>query len=213
MITPVDRGSAHAPRAPRPAGVSVSWLDPDARMVRGLWLVWALAAPIGIALLVFGPRGFFPLFTPLWALLILWPLWHSARALWHVIADAPHQDWNGSYYAFDGRQIRVQVDAEHSLWFSAVDVLDALRIEGRNREPARLRLDAGRDGLRLLPGDRQLWFSEPGLLAWLSRRRAARCIAFGRWLEAEVVGPQRKRRQKLGTEEPRPGRATRGNSE
>ena len=212
MITPVDRGSANSSRAPQPAGVSVSWLDPDARMVRSLWLVWAFAAPIGIALLVFGPLELFPLFTPLWALLILWPLWRSARALWHVIADAPHQDWNGSYFEFDGHQIRIQVDPEHSLWFSASDILDALHIAGRNRDPSRIQLDAGRDGLRSLPGDRQLWFSEPGLLAWLSRRRAERCVAFGRWLDAEVVGPQRKRRRNLGTEEPRPGQATRSDS-
>ena len=35
---------------------------------------------------------------------------------------------------------------------------------------------AGRDGLQAVAGGRQLWFSELGLLAWLSRRRAERQI-------------------------------------
>lgn len=185
------------------AGLSAATADPDARLVQGGWLLWAVGAVIGVALLVFAPSGLFPLFTPLWAVLILWPLWRSSRALWRAISDAPHQDWNGSYYEYDGQQIRIHVDTEHALWFCADDVLNALHIQGRSRTPARIRLDAGRNGLQPLPGERRLWFSEPGLLAWLSRRRAERCIAFGRWLDAEVVGPQRKRKQIRGVEAPR----------
>lgn len=203
---PVNRSPSRDSPTGLTAGLSAATADPDARLVQGGWLLWAVGAPIGVALVVFAPSDFFPLFTPLWALLVLWPLWRGGRALWHAIVDAPHQDWNGSYYEFDGFQIRVQVDSEHALWVCAVDVFEAMRIEGRGRDPARVRLDAGRDGLQTLTGERLLWFSEPGLLAWLSRRRAKHHIAFARWLDAEVVGPQRKRRQKLGAQEPRPGK-------
>jgi hypothetical protein len=202
---PAHRSPAEAAPTALTAGLSVATANPDARGVRGGWLLWAVGAPIGVALLVLAPTEFFPLLTPLWAALILWPLWRGSRALWHATLDAPHQDWNGSYYEFDGHQIRVKVDSEHALWICAVDVFEAMRIEGRGRDPARVRLDAGRDGLQAVAGERLLWFSEPGLLAWLSRRRAERHVAFARWLDAEVVGPQRKRRQKLGAQEPRPG--------
>jgi hypothetical protein len=207
---PVDRSPAEASTTVLTVGLSVATADPDARVVRGGWLLWAVGAPIGIALMAFAPTEFFPLVTPLWAVLILWPLWRCTRAIWYAMVDAPHQDWNGSYYEFDGYPIRVQVDGEHALWVCAVDVFEAMRIEGRGRDPARVRLDAGRDGLQAVAGGRQLWFSELGLLAWLSRRRAERQIAFARWLDAEVIGPQRKRRQKLGAQEPRPGRSADG---
>lgn len=171
-------------------------------MVRGLWILWAIGAPVGVALLVFAPAVFLPLLTPLWALLLLWPLWRGARRLWRAIVDAPHQEWNGNYFEFDGRHIRVLVDDGHALWVCADDVFDALGITGRGRHPERVRLDAGRDGLSLLPGARLLWFSERGLLAWLARRRGERGIAFARWLDAEMLGPQRRRRRNLGADAP-----------
>lgn len=201
----VTRPSSETSSVSVVVAVSSVTADPDARFVRGLWLVWVLVAPLGIALLVYAPTVFMPLFAPLLALLLLWPLWRGGRALWRAIVDAPHQEWNGSYFEFDGRQIRIQVDGEHALWICAADVFDALAIEDRGRNPERVRLDAGRDGLQQLPGERLLWFSEPGLLAWLTQRRAERCVIFARWLDAEVVGPQRKRRQRLGIDEPRPG--------
>lgn len=187
--------------------------DPDARIVRGTWMLWGIGAPIGLALLFLAPESFFPLVTPLWALLLLWPLWRGGRALWYAIIEAPHQDWNGGYFEFDGRHVRVLVDESHALWVCAADVFDALGIEGRGRVPARVRLDAGRDGLHQLPGERLLWFSERGLLAWLARRRGGRSSDFARWLESEVLGPQRRRRLTIGAEAPplhNPGASTIG---
>lgn len=198
-MPPTDR------RPPTPPALLLGANDPDERFVRGLWALWTLFAPVGLVLAFFVPSEFLPLLAPLWAVLILWPLWRSSRALWKAIVEAPHQDWNGGYFEFDGRQIRIQVDDAHALWICAPDVFDALAIEGRGRDPERVRLDAGRDGLQQLPGERLMWFSEPGLLAWLTRRRAERCVTFARWLDAEVVGPQRKRRQLLGIDEPHPG--------
>ncbi len=182
--------------------------DPDTRIVHGIWMLWGVGVPIALSLLFLAPERFFPLVTPLWALLLLWPLWRGGRRLWCAIIAAPHQDWNGGYFEFDGRQVRVLVDESHALWVCAADVFDALGIDGRGRVPARVRLDAGRDGLQQLPGERLLWFSERGLLAWLARRRSRRSSDFVRWLESEVLGPQRRQRRKVGADEPGPPAAS-----
>lgn len=129
----------------------------------------------------------------LWA---LWPIYRGARALWHLMQDAPYIDWNGSYYEFDGRQMRVLFDAD-AIFVVAADVFDALDVHGHGADASRVRAVAGRDGLVRLPGRREIVFTERGLAAWLERRTDTRSVGFRRWLELEVLAPHRRRRERL----------------
>lgn len=174
--------------------------DPGPKVLRWGWFLWATWAIVGTGLLGENRAGSgvalgLVLSAPFWALWAFWPLYRG-WALW--VRWAPHsrwRDWHGSYYEFDGRQIRVLFD-DDALWFAAEDVFDALRIEGRQRDPERGRLVAGRDGLAQRPDSGLLVFSEAGLRAWLERRTDADALKFRRWVEAQVIEPYRRRRER-----------------
>ena len=168
-------------------------LDPDARSVKAGWIAWGVAALAFIAVLSVTPRDRLPLMLIGAALLLLWPVWRGGRLLWEQMLDASMQPWQGSYYEYDGRQVRVLVDDLDGMWFSAADVLDELGLEGKARDVGRARLIAGRDGLRAAPGERMLCFTERGLGAFLERRTDARSASFQRWLQTQVLRPHRRR--------------------
>jgi hypothetical protein len=171
--------------------------DPDARLVRWGWIAWgALTVFLAIryALLRGGASGMQILTSvQLAALWILWPLYRGLRALWYWLRAAPYAAWNGNYYEFDGRQVRVLFD-DDTLFVVADDVHAVLGLSNRATDPARVRAVAGRDGLVPLPGRRQLVFTERGLFAWLERRNDEKAVAFKRWIEKQVIAPHRKRR-------------------
>jgi hypothetical protein len=172
--------------------------DPDARMRRWMWLVWAgltlalvgawLAAPIrqsmdAISWLVK---------APLIALDLTWPLWRGGRLVFSLMREAPLAPWQGRYYVFGNFQIRVLVDEDGALLFVASDVLDALRIKGRGRHVDRIRAIAGRDGLRSVPGVGQAVFTEKGMQAWLERNSRHDVARFALWLRTQVSEPHRR---------------------
>jgi hypothetical protein len=172
--------------------------DPDARLLRWGWLAFAVWAPMGLVqmwqALHAGEDALVgvALSAPLWAAWLLWLLWRAAAALRRVAKQRAYGRWHGSYYEFDGRQIRIVFDGDEIL-VAAEDVFDALGIESRRREPERVRRIAGRDGLIERPGENLLVFTERGLRAWMQRRTDPAAVRFGRWFEAQVVGPRRKR--------------------
>jgi len=175
-------------------------LDPDARLVRWGWIAWgALTVLIAVRWIVFD-RGEVPKalqwlsLAPMAALWLLWPLVRGAGALWRWMRAAPHAAWNGSYYEFDGRQMRLLFDHD-DVYVVADDVFAALDLRGRAAGAERVRLISGRDGLRQLPGRRELVFSERGLSAWLARRSDAKAVSLRRWFERDVIAPHRKRRE------------------
>lgn len=172
--------------------------DPDQRMLRFGWMLWAGGLVVFLIALWAAPAAALPVLMPLGGGLLLWLLWRGGRWLWHVALDAPHADWQGRYYEYDGRQIRVLTDNLDELWFCAADVYDVLGLSGSARDPSRVRLAAGRDGLRLAPSTRMLCFTERGLLAWLERRTEARVAPFRRWLQTQVLSPQQRRRERAG---------------
>jgi hypothetical protein len=153
----------------------------------GICAAWALA-----------PATLTPFLAVAAGLLLLWPLWRGGRWLRDAVVDGPQQAWQGRYYEFDGRQVRIFVDDDDALWICAADVLDAVGAQGIARETARVRLAAGRDGLRRAPGSRVLCFTERGLAAWLERRTDARSAAFGRWLTHQVLRPHNRRQELAG---------------
>lgn len=168
--------------------------DPDARMLRAGWVLWALLLVLTSLLVWWMPAHVLPLLAVLGGLLLLWPLWRGGRLLWRAVSDASHAEWQGRYFEYDGRQIRVVEDDDGGLRIAAVDVFDALDLPATARDPARVRLAAGRDGLRAAPNLPVLCFTERGLAAWLDRRSGAQVAAFRRWLQAQVIDPHHRRR-------------------
>jgi hypothetical protein len=165
------------------------------------WIFWGAGTVALAAFVVAAPRERLPLFATLGAVLLLWPLWRGGRWLLDAFVSGPQEEWQGSYYEFDGLQIRVLTDDTDALWFCASDVFDALAIVGSGRDPARARISAGREGLRRAPGTRLLCFTERGLAAWLERRTERRTAAFDRWLKTQVIGPHRRRLELAGVSE------------
>ncbi len=173
-------------------------LDPDARTRRAYWALSAAGMLLALALVASGVRGVgLVLVALLAAFSLVWPLARALRLLYFWILDAHHGEWMGMYYEFDGRQIRVLFEdgGDDRIWICATDVLDALGVTGRARDPERIRQVAGRDGLVKLPRTGPLCFTERGLDAWMQRRTDAAAGRFRRWLDTQVVGPYRKRLQ------------------
>ena len=174
--------------------------DPDERVVRWGWVLWFSWLGAGGALLLGDYRGGVfgigaTLAAPFWALWLLWVLYRAARFGMRLLREAGWQEWNGRYYEFDGRQVRILFDGE-AVWFAAVDVFDALGTEPDARDPERVRQIVGRDGLRQAPDSSLLCFSEKGLAAWLDRRTERTATQFARWVDTQVMGPYRKRRER-----------------
>jgi hypothetical protein len=176
--------------------------DPDGRLVRWGWIAWfVLTLFIAIAALALGTGaaaepGRWLAAAVLVAFWLLWPLWRGGGAAWQWMRAAPHRAWNGSYYEFDGRQMRVLFDADE-VFLVADDVFAALDLRGHAADVTRVRLVAGRDGLRQLDGRRELVFTERGLTAWLERRRDPKAVQLRRWYERDVLAPHRRRRASL----------------
>lgn len=174
--------------------------DPGPKVLRWGWFLWVTWAVIGTGLIGEdrGGGGFalgVVLSAPFWALWLLWPLYRG-WALWQKWSR--HSRWqvrDGNYYEFDGQPVRVVFDGDR-VWFAADDVFDALRLEGRLRDPERGRLVAGRDGLTELADSGLLAFSEVGLHAWLERRSDPDAWKFRRWMDLQVIEPYRRRRER-----------------
>lgn len=178
---------------------AASWLeqDPDERIVRWGWMIWIAWGVIGGALFlddIRAGRGALSLLlvAPFWGMWLLWPGYRVMRAWWRWQHEGAWGEWNGKYYEFDGRQIRVLMRGD-SIWIAADDVFDALDLQGRQRNAARVRQIAGRDGLVRPPGSHVLAFSEIGIKAWLDRRTDADAHKFSNWLDKQVITPYRNR--------------------
>jgi hypothetical protein len=171
---------------------------PDRRMLRWGWLAFAVWTVIGAAQLWHAMRAGeaamigVAVAAPLWAGWLLWLLWRAAAALHHAARQRAYGRWQGQYYEFDGRQIRIVFDGE-AIFVAAADVFDAIGIGRRGRAPERVRQLAGRDGLMQWPGEKLLVFTERGLRAWFERRTDPVAVRFQKWFEGQVVGPRRRR--------------------
>jgi hypothetical protein len=93
--------------------------------------------------------------------------------------------WNGRYYAFDNRQLRLYL-VDGVIWVPAVDVAALLDPKPDARELRYLGADHG-----LIPGQKHTGYTEAGLLRLLTTRSATRrathdTIRFKHWLEKEA---------------------------
>ena len=180
---------------------AASWLhqDPDERVLRWGWMLWVAWGVIGGALLVNDIKAgtgalSVVLVAPFWGMWLLWPMYRFMRAWWRWQYEGAWADWNGTYYEFDGRQIRILTRGD-SIWIAADDVIDALGLEGRQRHVARVREIAGRDGLTRPPGSRRMAFSEICIKAWLDRRTDTVAHKCSYWLDKQVIAPYRRRQE------------------
>ncbi len=137
------------------------------------------------------------LVAPFWGMWLLWPTYRFIRAWWRWQYESAWSESNGAYYEFDGQPIRILMQRD-SIWIVADDVFDALGLRGRQRNVARVREIAGRDGLVKAPGSRLMAFSEIGIKAWLDRRTDAVAGKFSYWLDTQVIAPYRKRQEIAG---------------
>jgi len=172
---------------------------PGSTVLRWGWFLWVTWGVIGTGLLGEDVKagGFalgVVLTAPFWVLWMLWPLYRVWALGLRLLRHSRWQAWQGNYYEFDGQQIRVLFDDEQ-VRFSADDIFDVLRLDGRARDVERARLLAGREGLSLLPGSDLLVFSEKGLRAWLERRQDPDALKFAQWLHHQVLEPYRRRRE------------------
>jgi hypothetical protein len=173
--------------------------DPDERALRWGWVFWFAWLGVGGALLLGDYRAGVlgigaVLAAPFWALWLLWALYRAARFGMRRLRHSGWQQWDGRYFEFDGRQVRILFDGD-DIWFGAGDVFDVLGTASSARDPDRVRQIVGRDGLQCPPESELLCFSEKGLAAWLDRRSERPAGQLRRWVEAQVVSPYRRRRE------------------
>ena len=97
--------------------------------------------------------------------------------------------YEGRYYAFRGRHVDIDIDADATCWVSTADVRKIL--PSLPREPVLQRLEP----LQVKEtGSPRLWRMTPGALASvLGRSQDADALRFRLWLESEVQQPARKR--------------------
>jgi hypothetical protein len=187
-------------------GPTVLDRDPDERTLRWGWVFWWSWLLVGGSLLYGDWKGGAigigaVLAAPFWALWALWLLLRGARFALRHLRHAPLAAWDGRYYAFDDRQMRVSFDGA-AIHIAADDVFEALGTPTDARDPARVRQIVGRDGLQPAPDGPWLAFSEKGLAAWLDRRSDRRALQFARWFEHEVAAPHRRRLAREETPSP-----------
>ncbi|MBS1143223.1 MAG: hypothetical protein H6R14_629 [Proteobacteria bacterium] len=130
--------------------------------------------------------GNFLMSVPLIAwVLARWILMGASR-LKHHAEEAALGDWNGRYFAFDGRQVRVHWDAT-AIW---VDVEDLMRAAGRQPDQAtlgRIRLRIGAADCQVPSGTDRLCFSDQGAVAYLDGLSDMAAQKVHRWLTREVL--------------------------
>jgi prophage antirepressor-like protein len=109
------------------------------------------------------------------------------------------QEWQGGYYAFDGRQVRV-VDVGRTPWVVDVDAFVSLGIErvARTRELLKRTFDVIE--YAPIPGTQVWGFSEAGLRKYLANRQDVRARKFRLWAEREVYFPWYRRDERPATE-------------
>jgi hypothetical protein len=181
------------------ASESIFSRDPDERVIRWGWVFWFCWLAVGGALLLGDLRGGAPglgivLAAPFWALWLLWAFYRGACTAVHWLHRSGRSQWSGRYCEFDGRQVRIEFDAD-AIWFGADDVFAVLDTPAGARDPERVRLIVGRDGLQPAPASALLSFSEKGLAAFLDRRSERSARQFARWVDTQVVAPYRRRRE------------------
>lgn len=107
------------------------------------------------------------------------------------MAERPRAPWQGRYYAFDDRQIRI-VESSGRLWFSTADVHAALDLSLRAGVLAAFATSQRREVHEI--GDA---LSNEGLERLLAGSTDRHVLRFLRWAEHDVRRPWQKKRDGL----------------
>ncbi len=128
--------------------------------------------------------------APVFGLLAVPSLLAFFPAYWGWLRERAWGPWQGRYYAFDGRQVRV-AEARGRLWFSSADVHAALALTRRAG------VLAGFDATERMTHD-ELGdaLSNAGLTRLLARSTAPRTLRFLRWAERDVLLPWQNKRHR-----------------
>lgn len=174
--------------------------DPDDRIARWGWFLWFVWLVVGGVLTARAAREgglaniVVVVLVPFWGAWLLWLAVRGRRWLHGWVAAGAWGEWNGSYFEYDGRQMRV-LFAGDDVFVAVADVFDACGLANRNRDVNRARLIAGREGIVPAPDTRLLCFTERGLRAWMERRTDQAAGKFMLWFERTVIAPYRRRRE------------------
>lgn len=174
--------------------------DPDDRINRWGWFLWFIWLVVGGVLTVRVLREgglaniVVVLLAPFWGAWLLWLVVRGARWFRGWVGASTWGEWNGSYFEYDGCQMRVLFDGD-TIYIAATDVFDACGIGSRGRDIERARLIAGRDGVVPAPDTNLMCFTERGFRAWMERRTDLTSGKFLWWFERQVVKPYRRRRE------------------
>ena len=110
-------------------------------------------------------------------------------AFFRWAGDRSMDRWQGCYYAFENRQIRI-VEERARIWVVLADVVAVTQL--RINDDELLVLPRGSVALLEEFGERAV--SDTGLLDLLSRRNYREAIKFRRWLERDVLPPLYRKR-------------------
>lgn len=147
-----------------------------------------LAVPAWLLMKVYGIFGLL-MYLPVAAWLASRAIVHGADGLWRWLSTAPLAKYHGSYYQFNGEQVRVQ---EHNarLWFAAQDVMRAIRMQERLPDELLTRTHE----CAPVPGNKGMWFTIRGLEDFVVRHSPPEGRAIVHWAHREVVGPWEKKK-------------------
>jgi hypothetical protein len=154
-----------------------------------LTIALRLAACFAVSYLAYrevGPTTMM-LTLPLWGAALARPIIEGVPALLRWAGHLHLQAWEGRYYEFDGRQVRV-VTIRDTLWFAEPDVVAIL-----GWAPETLRRKLGRNEYGPLGEGRLMGFPEQALGRLLDGDASPQALRFRLWMEREVIFPHRER--------------------
>jgi len=135
-----------------------------------------------------------------WGMVVAFPVaWVISRWIVMLIGKIKRRaeedatgDWNGRYFEYEGRQVRIYWDRE-SIWIVADDVFVHLgeRPDAVARKKTQIRL--GADHFAKIPDVHLDGFSEDGLLRYLGKNQRSEFHRLKLWFEREVFPNIHKR--------------------
>ena len=131
--------------------------------------------------------------APLWGVLLAKPILEMVKSYMDFAEQQPYIPWQGRYYAFQGKQIRI-FEEDGVLWFVDRDVLRVL-----DKEPtSAMRIAYGEVDYKPIAEAGTMAFSERVVARVVSLIRHAEAGKFKFWIEREVIAPHHKKREIAG---------------
>jgi len=135
--------------------------------------------------------------APVWGVLLAKPILEFVNSFVDFAKKQPYVPWQGRYYEFQGKQIRIFED-DGVLWFVDRDVLRVL-----DKAPTRaMRIAYGEVDYKPVEEAGGMAFSERVVLRVVSLIRHPDAGKFKFWIEREVIAPHHKKREIAGLRAP-----------